>query len=537
MRKLLQLSLITFMIHPCAGQDSLRGSITPERAWWDVVKYNITVEPDAINKTISGINIITFKTVDDGNRMQIDLQEPMQIDEVILEPVNSKDAKINFIRSGNVYFLDFKKDIKKGTICSLQIKFSGHPREAVTPPWDGGWIWKKDRSGNPWISVACQGLGASVWYPCKDHQSDEADSASLCIIVPDSLVAIGNGRLRSKSNAGSGKTRYEWTVTNPINNYNIIPYIGKYVNWSEQFNGEKGMLDVNYWVIQEDETKARKQFTQVPPMLKCFEYWFGPYPFYEDGYKLVESPHLGMEHQSAIAYGNKFGNGYLGIDRSGTGWGSKWDYIIIHESGHEWFGNNITTKDIADMWVHEGFTTYSETLYTECQSGKEAGNEYNIGLRKLIKNDKPVIAKYGLNIEGSTDMYEKGSALVHTIRQIINDDDKFRSVLRGMNEKFYHKTVTGGEVEQYICDASQKDLKKVFDQYLRTTMVPVLEYKLHQGKLSYRWNNCVAGFNMAVKVITDKEVWLTPTEQWQTLPVASNRITVDPNFYVASRKI
>jgi predicted metalloprotease with PDZ domain len=244
-----------------------------------------------------------------------------------------------------------------------------------------------------------------------------------------------------------------------------------------------------------------------------------------------------MEHQSAIAYGNKFANGYLGIDRSGTGWGSKWDYIIIHESGHEWFGNNITTKDIADMWVHEGFTTYSETLYTECQSGKEAGSEYNIGLRKLIKNDKPLIAKYGLNVEGSTDMYEKGSALVHTIRQIINDDEKFRSVLRGMNEKFYHKTVSGSEVEQYISDASQKELKKVFDQYLRTTMVPVLEYKLQQGKLSYRWSNCVTGFNMPVKVVTDKEVWLNPTEQWQSLPVTGNRITVDPNFYVASRKI
>jgi aminopeptidase N len=536
MRKLLQLLLIIFIVHPCVAQDSLRGSITAERAWWDVIKYDITVQPDISNKSIAGTNIITFKAIADGRRMQIDLQEPMEINEVSQTP-DGKNGKVSFQRSGNIYYLNFDALLKKNKIYTIAIKFSGSPREAITPPWDGGWIWKKDRYGNPWVSVACQGLGASVWYPCKDHQSDEPDSASLSIIVPDSLVAIGNGRLHSKINAGNGNTKYEWAVINPINNYNIIPYIGKYVNWSEEYKGEKGKLDVNYWVLPEDEAKARKQFTQVPPMLKCFESWFGPYPFYEDGYKLVESPHLGMEHQSAVAYGNKFSNGYLGIDRSGTGWGSKWDYIIIHESGHEWFGNNITTDDIADMWVHEGFTTYSETLYTECQSGKNAGNEYNIGLRKLIKNDKPVIGKYGLNVEGSTDMYEKGATLVHTIRQIINDDDKFRALLRALNKKFCHETVTGAAVEKYISDVSGKDLSKVFDQYLRTTNVPVFEYRIEKQKMSYHWSNCVAGFNMPLKINAGKEVWLTPTEEWQTTPVSIGKISVDPNFYVASRKM
>jgi aminopeptidase N len=536
MRKLLQLLLIIFIIHPCVAQDSLRGSITPERAWWDVIKYDLTVQPDIDSKSIAGSNIITFKTVDNGKRMQIDLQKPMEINDV-MQRAKGKEQNVSFQRNGNVYYLDFNEPLKKNNTYSIQIKFSGFPREAITPPWDGGWIWKKDKYGNPWISVACQSLGASVWYPCKDHQSDEPDSASLSIIVPDSLVAVGNGRLRSKTSAGNSKTKYEWVVVNPINNYNIIPYIGKYINWSEKFDGEKGKLDVNYWVLQEDEAKARKQFTQVTPMLKCFEYWFGPYPFYEDGYKLVESPHLGMEHQSAVAYGNKFGNGYLGVDRSGTGWGNKWDYIIIHESGHEWFGNNITTDDIADMWVHEGFTTYSETLYTECQSGKQAGNEYNIGLRKLIKNDKPVIGKYGMNIEGSTDMYEKGSTLVHTIRQVINNDDRFRNLLRALNKKFCHQTVTGAEVEKYINEVSGKDLSKLFDQYLGTTMVPVLEYKIDKHIMSYRWSNCVTGFNMPLKINADKEVWISPTEQWQTLPVNSGKITVDPNFYVVSRKM
>jgi aminopeptidase N len=504
------------------------------------MKYDITVEPDATAKTISGNNIITFRAVADGKRMQIDLQEPMEIVGVNMgdrQTTNDKRKVIINRFNNNVYYLDFKEPVKKDEVVSIIIKFSGRPHEAVSPPWDGGWIWKKDRHGWPWISVACQTLGASVWYPCKDHQGDEPDSASLSIVVPDSLIAIGNGRLRSKSAAGNNKTQYTWAVVNPINNYTIIPYIGNYVNWTETYKGEKGNLDLSYWVLKEDEEKARKQFQQVPLMLKCFEYWFGPYPFYEDGYKIVESPHLGMEHQSAIAYGNKFSNGYLGKDRSGTGWGNKWDYIIVHESGHEWFGNNITTKDIADMWVHEGFTTYSETLFTECQSGKEAGNEYNIGLRKLIKNDSPVTGKYDLNNEGSTDMYEKGSTLVHMIRQIMNDDEKFRMMLRGLNENFYHKTINSSDIQEYINKCAGKNLDKVFDQYLTTVLIPVFEYKIENRNLSYRWSNCVAGFDMPLKIITDKDIWLYPTETWQTMPLNNQRITVDRNFYVASRKM
>lgn len=537
MRKLLQLSFIIFFVCRCTAQDSLRGSITAERAWWDVVKYDITVEPDAIAKTITGINIITFKALKDGASMQIDLQEPLEIIEVSEEKGEGGRETINFTRNKNVYYLDFKNPIKKNETHSIQIKFSGQPRESITPPWDGGWIWKTDNYGNPWITVACQGLGASVWYPCKDHQYDEPDSASLSIIVPDTLVAVGNGRLRSKSEQDGHKTKYTWAVTNPINSYNIVPYIGKYVNWSVVYEGEKGKLDINYWAIKEDEEKAREQFAQVPLMMKCFEYWFGPYPFYEDGYQLVQSPHLGMEHQSAIAYGNKFGNGYLGKDRSGTGWGLKWDYIIVHESGHEWFANNITTQDIADLWVHEGFTSYSETLFTECKDGKNAGSEYNIGLRKIIKNDKPITGKYGLNNEGSTDMYEKGSALVHMIRQIINDDEKFRQILRGMNETFYHKTVTGTEIQQYINKTSGKKLDKVFEQYVHTTSIPVLEYKIEKGRLDFRWSNCVKGFDMPIKIIAGKEIWLCPTEQWKNISVKSESIIADRNFYVVSRKM
>jgi aminopeptidase N len=352
------------------------------------------------------------------------------------------------------------------------------------------------------------------------------------------LVAVGNGRLKEKRSNG-GTTTWTWEVKDPINNYNIIPYIGKYVTWHEDYNGEKGKLDCDYWVLDYDLEKAKKQFTQVDDMLKCFEFWMGPYPFYEDGYKLVETPHLGMEHQSAVAYGNKFMNGYLGRDLSGSGWGNNWDYIIVHESGHEWFANNITTNDIADMWIHEGITDYSETLFVQCKSGKEAANAYTQGLRKTIRNDKPIIGIYGVNQEGSGDMYNKGNNIMHMVRQIIDNDSMFRNILRGLNETFYHKTVDSKDVENYIIKRSGKDLSKLFDQYLRTTQIPTLEYKIQGEKLSYRWTNCIDGFNMPVK-LAGSDQWINPGADWKetTLTAAmKNNFRVDNNFYVTAKKV
>lgn len=526
-------------LHQKAGftrQDTLRGTVGPERAWWNAAQYAITVEPDYDSKTIRGTNRMRFVALQDGNKMQIDLQEPMQLDAAVYQ-----GKKLPANREGNVYWVSFPKTVEKGTNGILDLQFSGKPREAIRPPWDGGWIWKKDDNGRPWMSVACQGLGASVWYPCKDHQSDEPDSASLTMVVPDSLMAVGNGRLRATVKQKNGKTAYTWAVVNPINNYNIIPYIGKYVEFSETFEGEKGKLDCNYWVLDHDLAKAKEQFKQAAQMLKCFEHWFGPYPFYEDGYKLVESPHLGMEHQSAVAYGNKFKNGYLGRDLSGTGWGLKWDFIIVHESGHEWFANNITTNDIADMWIHEGFTNYSETLFTTCEFGKEAGNDYVIGTRKLIQNDKPIIGYYGVNQEGSGDMYYKGGNILHTIRQVINDDEIFRSILRGLNKTFYHKTVDSRDVEAYFSRESGKDLSKIFDQYLRTTQIPVLEYKVGASGVQYRWTNTIEGFNMPVKLAGSKEIWIQPGPAWKTLSSAEgydgSEFSVDRNFYIQTKKV
>lgn len=468
--------------------------------------------------------------------MQIDIQQPLQVDSVIFE-----NSHLSFERKHNVCMVTMPQQIHslKSDAHYISVYYHGKPVEAVKPPWDGGWIWAKDEKGRPWMSVACQGLGSSVWYPCKDHQSDEPDEgASLTMIVPDTLVAVANGRMINKIDLKNSSV-YRWEVRNPINNYNLIPSIGKYESFDETYNGEDGVLNCTYWVLDYNMEKAREQFKQVRPMLQCFENWFGPYPFYEDGYQLIESPHLGMEHQSGVAYGNKFINGYLGKDQSGSGWGNQWDFIIIHESGHEWFGNNITTNDVADMWVHEGFTNYSETIYTECAFGKKAGEEYIQGVRKGIKNDKPITGFYGVNNEGSGDMYPKAANMIHTIRTIINNDSLFRQILRGLNKVFYHRMVDANEVEKYISQKAGIDFSLLFRQYLTTTKIPVVEWKIHDGKISARLSNCIDGLTMKMPIPvseTQSEIKTLSTSNWTILKSDLTEIKADllwdKNYYV-----
>lgn len=527
--------------------DSLRGMLSPERTWWDVQRYDISIKPDAEQKSISGINVIKYKVVKSEHPliMQIDLQKPMKIDSIFLN-----DLRMDFKNDGNAWFIPVKPQ-KRSSVNSLMIYFHGVPHEAEFPPWDGGWIWKKDSLGNPWISVACQGIGASLWFPCKDHQSDEPDKgASLTITVPNTLVAVSNGKLRNKTLNNDGTAAYKWEVVNPINNYNIIPYIGKYVNFKDEYDGEKGKLHIDYWVLDYNLERAKKHMIpEVRRMLKAFEYWMGPYPFYEDSYKLVEAPHAGMEHQSAVAYGNKFQNGFWGMDGSGTGWGKKWDYIIVHESGHEWFGNNITTKDIADMWIQEGFTTYSEVLFTEYWYGKKAGEEYNSGIRKAIQNNFPIIGFYGVNDlldSRSSDMYQKGANLLHSIRNSINDDDKFRQIFRDLNEIFYHKTVTSAQIENFISQNSGFNYSKVFDQYLRTVQIPVFEYYFDKEKnnVSYRYTNCIPGFDLPLVLKNmNEEIKIYPSDKWNNTGVNNaeaslfNAMLIENKYYIYVKEL
>ncbi|HVZ97741.1 MAG TPA: M1 family metallopeptidase [Chitinophagaceae bacterium] len=499
--------------------DTLRGSITPERAWWDVLRYDISVTPDYVQKSIAGSNSITYKVVKQNaaTKMQIDLKDPLVIDSVI-----QLGRKLKYYKWKSVWYVKVKPD-KVSNIHQITIFYHGQVHQAIRPPWDGGFIFTKDSLGRPWMTVACQGdAGASIWYPCKDHQSDEPDNgASITMTVPDTLVAVANGRMISGKENGNGTATYKWAVVNPINNYCIIPYIGKYVNFSEKYKGEKGLLDVNYWVLDYNLNRAKAYMPdQVHKMLNAFEYWLGPYPFYEDGYKLVDAPHTGMEHQSAVAYGNYYQFGYRDRDVSYSGWGLKFDFIIVHESAHEWFGNNITSKDLADMWIHESFANYSETLYTDYNFGKDAGNEYNYGSRKGIKNDRAIIPPYGVNAEGSGDMYAKGGNMLQTIRHSIGNDSLFRSILRGLNKQFYHQTVTAAQIENYISHKANYNYKKIFDQYLRTTNIPVFEYYFNKdsSELLYHYTNCVAGFNLPLILQNEfSRLKLYPAAKWKKL--------------------
>ena len=511
-------------------QDTLRGSITKERVWWDVKQYHLEIKINPADSTISGSNTIRYKVLNSYNRMQIDLQEPLEINKVI------QDGKeLKYQRDGNVFYIDLVALQNPGEIKKLTVFYGGKPKIAARPPWDGGITWSKDNNGKPFIASTCQGLGASVWWPNKDHMYDEVDDMIISVNVPNNLTNVSNGRLQSVIDMKDGTRTFNWFVSNPINNYGVNINIGDYVSFSEVYKGEKGNLDCIYYVLRDNLDKAKIHFQDVPRMLKAFEHWFGPYPFYEDSYKLVEAPYLGMEHQSSVTYGNSFKKGYLGTDLSGTGWGLKFDFIIIHESGHEWFANNITYKDIADMWIHEGFTNYSESLFVEYYYGKQAGAEYVRGLRKGIENDKPIIGYYDVNNEGSGDMYNKGGNMLHTLRQIVNDDQKWRTILRGLNSTFYHQTVTTKQIEDYLSKSVGLDLAPFFDQYLRDIRIPTFEYKFNNNTLYYRWTNCVPGFNMPVKVtLNGKEQWLKPQVEWTKLPqmIKNLKVGLDKDFYV-----
>lgn len=511
-------------------KDSLRGSITKERVWWNLLHYDLNVKIDIENKFISGTNTVTYKVLKSYQTMQIDLQSPMQIIKI-----TQNEKNLNFRKDGDAYFITLLANQDIGDDNEITVFFQGKPTEAINPPWDGGFVWKKDLDKNDFIANANQGIGASIWWPCKDNPYDEPDNGvTIKVTTPKNLMDVSNGRLIDIKNNSDGTKTYHWQVINPINSYAINMNIGNYTHFNDQYKGENGVLDCDYYVLPYHLEKAKKQFEQVPKMLEAFEHWFGPYPFYEDSFKLVEAPYLGMEHQSSVTYGNGYKNGYLGNDLSGTGWGLKFDFIIIHESGHEWFANNITNFDTADMWIHEGFTTYSEILYLDYHFGTQAGNEYLIGYREKIKNDRPITGKYKVNDRGSNDMYVKGAAMIHTLRQIINDDEKFRSILRGLNKEFYHQTVTSTQIENYISERSGLDLNAFFDQYLRTIDIPVLACEITNDAVRYKYQNIVKGFNIPLKVTINNEVkWIHPTEAWQEIKTSKrSTLLVDKNFFI-----
>jgi aminopeptidase N len=525
----------------CRGQsniftraDTLRGTLSPLRSSYDINYYHLDIKLDIDKKKISGSNLFRFTAVEDLRRLQFDLFDNLNIEKVLY-----LGKEIPFNREFNAVFIDFPENIKKGTKAEFIVFYNGNPTIAINPPWDGGFTFSSDQNGKPWVSVSCQGFGASSWWPNKDHQSDEVDSMLISIAVPKGLMNVSNGRLVSTKEKEDNYTQYNWFVSYPINNYNVSLNVADYVHFDDSYQGENGNLTLDYYVLRENLEKAKKQFgANVKPMFGVFENWFGPYPFYRDGYKLIETPYLGMEHQSAIAYGNKYLNGYKGRDLSGTGLGLKWDYIIIHETGHEWFGNNITAKDIADMWIHEGFTMYSEALYVESKEGKAAGAKYIAGIRSNITNNKPIIGIYNVNHEGSGDMYYKGANLIHMTRILLDDDKKWRELLRGMNKEFGLKTTTTEEVVAYINKITGKNFSKIYDQYLRYAQIPVLEYKQEGNEVSYRWQADVEDFDMPIRIKRgNKMEWIQPEKVWKKLKLNSEFSPDIANFYFRLKKI
>jgi aminopeptidase N len=516
-------------------QDTIRGSITPARAWWDLVYYHLDIRINPADSSLEGNNLIGYKVLNPNQLMQIDLQPPMVIQSVI-----QNGRPLAFVQDGNAWYIQLIDNQVPGEYQELVVFYGGKPTVNKRPPWGGGIAWKKDENGQHFIANANQGEGASLWWPCKDHMYDEPDSMLMSVRVPDPLINVSNGRLRGIEKHADSTTTYHWFVSNPINNYGVNINIGDYVHFSDTFPGEKGPLDCDYWVLSYNLEKAKEHFKQAHKMLEAFEYWFGPYPFYEDSYKLVEVPYPGMEHQSSVTYGNGFRNGYGGRDVSSTGYGMKFDFILVHESGHEWFANNITYVDIADMWIHESFIAYSENLYVDYFWGKEASAAYCRGTRLNIANDRPIIGVYNVNYSGSGDMYSKGANMLHTLRQIIDDDEKWRSILRGLNQEFYHQTVTTKQIEMYISEKSGLDLQTFFNQYLRDTRIPTFEYALLNGAMRFRWANAVDGFKMPLRIWIDgKEKWLEPTARWQTIKEIhpNAKVEVDSDFYVAGLEL
>ncbi|NNE72006.1 MAG: M1 family metallopeptidase, partial [Rhodothermales bacterium] len=542
-RSILILALAGLLqVAPSLGQsaeytraDTLRGSDGPGRAWWDVTFYDLSVAVSPGDSSIAGSNVITYRVVAPGKELQLDLQPPMQLARV------SRDGEdLPFRRDGNAWFVTLPNADPVGSLQTLSAEFHGRPRVAVRPPWDGGFQWETSSDGTPWVATSNQGLGASIWWPNKDYQGDEPDSQRVAIRVPDPLIAVSNGRLNYRESHPDGTTTYHWSVRNPINNYSISANVGAYAHWNELYPGEGGALTMDFWPLAENLSDARRQWKQARSTMACFEHWFGPYPFYEDGYKLIEVPYLGMEHQSGVTYGNGYANGYRGTDLSGTGLGLEWDFIVVHETAHEWWGNNITARDIADNWIHESFANYSESLYTECLTGSaDAAEEYVIGTRTRITNQDPIIAPHGVQATPPGDMYYKGGNMLHTLRRLVDDDAKWREILRGLNHEFRHQLVSSAEIEAFLERESGLVLGPFFDQYLRDTRVPTLEWALSDGLLSFRWANVIDSFEMPVRVGVGpgRFQWIHPTAHWKFEEadlVEGSRLELDPGFYVKS---
>ena len=526
------------MLRVPTRQDTLKGSSTPEKAWWNLVHFDLTVEPDYLRQTITGSNSIEYTVLSTRiRRLQLDLWDSLHIDSARYHGRN-----LTFQRDGDAWFIDMPEQ-QVGRTEVVVVYYSGRPKVSNKPPWDGGVVWSRDSLGRPWMAVACQLTGPLVWYPCKNNLGDKPDHGmTIGVIVPDSLVAVANGHLISKTAQGRGRVCYRWRVLDPINNYGTTFYIGKYVHLEDHYAGEKGNLEMDAWVLDYNAGKAGSYLIpEIKRTFPSFEHWLGPYPFYEDGFKMVESPYIGMEHQSAVGYGNHFEPGRYQGKHLGY-WDYKTDRMVVHENAHEWFGNSITAKDPADRWLQEGLAGYTEELVMEDRYGRKAAEEFFVARTTgRISNERPVISRYDIFEDGGDDMYLKGWILMHMIRAMMHDDEKFRQLLRGLSSRFYHQSVTSRQIEDYITERSGMRLKPVFDQYLRGVHVPVFEYKVENGGLAYRFSDCVPGFSIPVVTNWTGDSPIVPRTDWQTAAIGNavmgDSLQISPDLYLRSKKV
>ncbi len=498
-------------------KDSLQGGFSKERMCFDVKQYNLNITLNIEKKQIIGYNEITFEPLENTEKIQLDLFENMQIDSIVFQ-----DKKLNYKREFNAVFINFPTILEPKTTQKLVFYYNGNPQIAKNAPWDGGFVFKHDSNGKPWVGVAVQGTGPSLWYPVKEGQTDEPDlGAKISVAVPNGLMNVSNGKFIGSEDLKNGYTRWNWEVKNPINNYNITLNVANYSEIKDKIDD----LNITYYVLKENTSKAKKHFEEIKTMMNCYQTKFGVYPFIEDGYKLVETPYLGMEHQSAVAYGNQYKKGYLGNDVSGTGEGLFFDFVVIHETAHEWFGNSITSKDIADMWIHEGFTTYAESVYIECVKGYETAQKYINGQGKRVMNDRPIIGKFGVNNKGSVDMYNKGAMLINTIRHIVNNDQQWWEILYKFSTTFKHKIIDTQTVITFFETETKQKLASIFDQYLNYKNIPKLDLQLTDNNLYFKWTADVQSFEMPVEItIKGKLLRLKPTTTWKRLPVSIQSI-------------
>ena len=510
--------------HPPTEADILKGAYGPFRANNDLLYYHLNIRVDPDKKFINGNVTTRFKMLKDDNRIQLDLAEALNVDKILMGA-----AQLKYERKFGAVFVDFPETLKKGHTYTIDFYYSGNP---VQSGRFGGFTFGKDSEGRPWIYTACEGQGASIWWPDKDQWRDEVENMEISVAIPNGLVDVSNGKFVGKTDLGDGYTRWDWFVHYPINNYDVSLNVGNYVHFFDRL----GSLPLDFYVLPEDLEKAKSQFAQAKGMIEAYQHYFGEYPFKKDGYKLVEVPYSGMEHQSAVTYGNRFENGYLGRDWTGVGISPKFDFIIIHESGHEWFGNSVTAADRSDMWIHEGWTTYLESLYVEYRWGKVDAIKYLNGYKLKVQDHYPIIAERGVNASPPEDQYFKGALFINTLRSVVNDDARWWKLLHDFYQHFKYKNIMTEDVVAFFNQQTKLDLTPIFNQYLRHTAIPTLELKFDESAstVSYRWKADEAGFAMHVRVGSEDN-WqiIHPTSEWQTMRTAlkKDEFAVDTDHY------